>query len=182
MIDYTLTDSEILAHLLEEIHTPTGRLITFGDVDRELGPEAYAVIVSVFDAAQAANPVLRPAWIAMSVSGMLLDSPSRLAMLDALAATGYGPEHNQPWPAEWVAALKALAITTAARWQSLGLAQSPTLATVAALRAAHNAAIALEAWENRMTNAIALLRERSSIDHTPAQLAEVFAQAWADAI
>lgn len=130
------TDEQTLAHLLEVIRTPTGRLITFGDIDNTLGPEAYAVIVTVFEAAQAANPVFRPAFIAMSVSGMLLDSPSRLGMLEALSQTGYGPDGKQPWPPAWVEGLKALAFTAAPRWRTLGRTTAPTLEILTAERAA----------------------------------------------
>ena len=78
MIDWTKSDEEILGHLTEQVSRPTGLRVTFGDIARELGDEAYATIVRVFKVAQQADPRLEPAFYALSSTGMEFDTPSRL--------------------------------------------------------------------------------------------------------
>ncbi len=147
MIDWTKTDEQILAELLEEVSKPTGRLVTFGDLDAELGAEAYQVIVGVFETAQSVNPSLRPAFLALSTTGLTLDSPSRLAMIDQLATAGYGADGSQPWPTQWVTQIKAMAVTIRPRWQIVGLSQEPTVNSVAAERKSHELALAQQQRE-----------------------------------
>jgi hypothetical protein len=139
VIDWTKTDEQILAELLEEVSKPTGRLVTFGDLDAELGAEAYQVIVGVFETAQSVNPSLRPAFLALSTTGLTLDSPSRFAMLDQLATAGYGADGSQPWPTQWVTQIKAMAVTVRPRWQIAGLSEKPTLESIALSRSATEA-------------------------------------------
>jgi hypothetical protein len=136
--DWSQSDEWNLEHLLEDVTTPTGRLITFGDIQRELGDEAYQVIVTVFEHAQGFNAGLKPAYLAMSVSGMTLDDPRRLVMIDQLSAAGYGADGSQPWPVEWVKQIKAMAVTIEPRWRTLGLGQAPTRQSIANARVDHS--------------------------------------------
>ena len=137
--DWSQSDEWNLEHLLEDVTTPTGRLITFGDIQRELGDEAYQVIVTVFEQAQGFNAGLKPAYLAMSVSGMTLDDPRRLVMIDQLSAAGYGADGSQPWPVEWVQQIKAMAVTVRPRWKVAGLSEQPTLNSIALSRSANEA-------------------------------------------
>jgi hypothetical protein len=135
VIDWSLSDEDNLAQLVEVVSKPTGRLVTFGDIARDLGDHAYGVIVRVFMVAQQADPGLVPAFSALSTVGMILDTPSRSAMIDHLSTAGYGPSGLEPWPAEWVAKIKAMGVTTGPRWQiELGFAEAPTLESIAAAR------------------------------------------------
>lgn len=135
MIDWSLSDEDNLAQLVEVVSKPTGRLVTFGEIARDLGDDAYGVIVRVFMVAQQADPRLVPPFTALSTVGMTLDTPSRLEMMDQLATAGYGPSGLEPWPAEWGAKIKAMGVTTGPRWQiELGLTEAPTLESIAAER------------------------------------------------
>jgi uncharacterized tellurite resistance protein B-like protein len=156
VIDWTKTDEQILGELLEDVSKPTGRLVTFGDIDAQLGAEAYQVIVGVFEAAQSVNPSLRPAFLALSTTGLTLDSPSRFAMIDQLATAGYGADGLQPWPVEWVKQIKAMAVTVRPRWQVVGLSQEPTIESVQGDRNRHR----LEAEAIRRLAEISITRNR----------------------
>ena len=134
MIDWSLSDEDNLAQLLEVVSKPTGRLVTFGEIARDLGDDAYGVIVRVFMVAQQADPRLVPPFTALSTVGMTLDTPSRLEMIDQLATAGYGPSGLEPWPVEWVKQIKAMAVTVRPRWQVVGLSQEPTLNSIAEAR------------------------------------------------
>ncbi len=162
MIDWTKTDEQILAELLEDVSKPTGRLVTFGDIDAELGAEAYQVIVGVFETAQSVNPSLRPAFLALSTTGLTLDSPSRFAMLDQLATSGHGVDGAQPWPTQWVTQIKAMAVTVRPRWKVAGLSEEPTLNSIAEARfnaEAENAFAQVQTRSDRARSAAAAAKD-----------------------
>lgn len=179
-MDWTLTDAEILAHLLQPVSKPTGRLVTFGEIARDVGDEAYAVIVRVFQVAQQADPGLVPAFHALSTVGMMLDTPSRLAMIDQLATGGYGPGGLQPWPADWVTKIKAMGVTTGPRWQvELAMTEPPTLKSIAALRVKHEATLALNDVKQRANLAVSEASSVYDLDGTAAEISEAAQTAWA---
>ena len=177
--DWSQSDEWNLEHLLEDVTTPTGRLITFGDIQRELGDEAYQVIVTVFEQAQGFNAGLKPAYLAMSVSGMTLDDPRRLVMIDQLSAAGYGADGSQPWPTQWVTQIKAMAVTVRPRWQIVGLSQEPTLASIAAARVRHEATLALNDVKQRSNLAVSEASSVYDLDGTAAEISAAAQTAWA---
>ncbi len=180
MIDWSLSDEDNLAQLVEVVSKPTGRLVTFGEIARDLGDHAYGVIVRVFMAAQQADPGLVPAFNALSTVGMMLDTPSRLAMIDQLATAGYGPSGLEPWPAEWVAKIKAMGVTTGPRWQiELGLTEAPTLESIAAARQRNDATIALNDVTHRANLAVSEASAKYDADATAAEISAAAQTAWA---
>lgn len=122
----SLTATDIQAALAAVVAVPVNKPVTISDLQAAVGDESAALVVGTIKAGQATNPLLEPAMIALSTTGMLLGSVSRQAMIDDLALAG-------GWTDQLRDTVKGLGAKQLTRWESLGGEGAvPTLEEVSA--------------------------------------------------
>jgi hypothetical protein len=149
------SDAEVLAWLLESVSTPDPRPVTMARLrEGELPlPLYFELRKSFIDAKDlAASPQLEDriraeeiadTQAAMAGGGFNLHTPERQTLLEEMA-----PQLG--WSAELLAALKRVGIPVVHRWRMEGLAEPPTLESIATWRTAALAELAAaEAAEQR---------------------------------
>lgn len=123
---YALTAEEIRGELSTIVGVPVETPVTISDLQAAVGDDSAALVVATIKAAQATNPLMEPALIALSTTGMLLNSDGRQAMIDELALAG-------EWSPELQAAVKGLGVRQVTNWVALGgIGSVPTLEEITA--------------------------------------------------
>lgn len=138
---------------------------TIGDLASTIGQaEAAIVAYTIEKAGVGDNPqasLMRTLLIGISTSGVSLHSPDRQAAIDNLALAG-------GWPAELTKAVKEAGVKTVPRFDPPVTEQDvKTLWEESKI-------------EQRITNAVALARERIGVADTWEQRAAKWTQAWTD--
>lgn len=123
---YAMTAEEIHGELSTTVSVPVETPVTISDLQTAVGDDSAALVVATIKAAQASNPLMEPALIALSTTGLLLSSDGRQAMIDELALAG-------EWTPELQAAVKGLGVRQVTNWVALGgVGSVPTVAEITA--------------------------------------------------
>lgn len=147
-----------------ELVRPNSRPWTIGDVQAALGDEVAAGMAAAIRAAARSElpsaALFESAFVALSTTGVRLDTDSRQAMIEAVGSS---------LPAEAVAAIKALGRVVERPFAAVSAAECERLWNADQL-------------DRRIVNAVALARERLSGGDSSEVQAQKWAQAWIDGV